>query len=226
MTPAILLFWTGLAFAAPRAVPVNARHQFDPTPEGRQLTHEFVIQNLGDSELNILGVVPSCSCVTHSFDRTIPPGGRGVIKISLDTDGYGGQDLQRQILVKTNDPDNKKLYLTVTCKVSSLVTVKPSTVMLSGTPGETLEAIVTINPAPDFNMKILGMTQKFNAQIKAKLVEPEPGSRDWQIKITTYSDKADDLYDILTLKTDNPAKPVLKVRVYAIYMDKSKNSTS
>ena len=226
VTAGMLFLGTSFALAAPKAVPVNSQYEFPPTPEGQKLIHEFVIKNQGDIELNILSVIPSCSCVSHSFDRAIPPGGEGVIKIGLKTDGYGGKQLHRSILVKTNDPNNKKIYLTVTGKVTSLVTIKPAMVSLSGTPGQNLEALVTISPAKNFNMKILAMTQKFNTPIKAELVAPEQSNRDWHIKITTYSDKADDLYDIITLQTDNPIKPELKVRVYAIYLDENKDLNS
>ncbi|WDP89071.1 MAG: DUF1573 domain-containing protein [Desulfobacter sp.] len=186
------------------------------------MIHEFIVRNQGNSELSILRVIPSCSCVSHSFDRTIPPGGEGGIKIGIETGGYGGQHLHRSILVKTNDPNNKKIYLTVTGKVTQSVTIKPAVVSLSGNPGQSLEALVTISPAKDFNIKILEMTQKIHTRIKAELAAPEQGNRDWHVKIRTYSDKADDFYDILTLKTDNPLKPELKVRVYAIYLDKTK----
>lgn len=129
--------------------------------------------------------------------------------------------MNKRILVKTDDPANQKLYLTITGKVISLVEVSPSVVSLSGAPGESLEATVTITPADSLEMKILDMTQKFNTNIKAELVAPEQGKRQWQIKIKSHSDKAEDFYDILTLKTDNPLKPRLKVRVYAIYFDKT-----
>ncbi|WDP92670.1 MAG: hypothetical protein HUN04_24285 [Desulfobacter sp.] len=129
--------------------------------------------------------------------------------------------MNKRILVKTDDPAKRQFYLTITGKVISIVEVKPAVVSLSGTPGQSLEALVTITPAENHDMKILEMTQKFNTNIKAKLVAPEQGKRQWQVKINTFSDKADDFYDILTLKTDNPLKPRLKVRVYAIYFEKS-----
>lgn len=129
--------------------------------------------------------------------------------------------MNKRILVKTDDPANKKLFLTITGKVNSVVHIKPAVVSLSGMPGQTLESTVTITPAENYDMKILGLTQKFkNNNIKAQLLPPEQGSREWRVKIESFSDKADDFYDILTLKTDSKLKPKLRVRVYAIYLDK------
>jgi hypothetical protein len=133
--------------------------------------------------------------------------------------------MNKRILVKTDDPEKKKFYLTITGQVSAIVDIKPGVVSLSGAPGETLEAVVTITPSKEHDLKILEISQKFNANIKAELVAPENGQRQWKVKVRAFSDKADDFYDILTLKTDNPLKPKLKIRVYAIYFEKGNNKS-
>jgi len=129
--------------------------------------------------------------------------------------------MNKKILVKTDDPAKRQFYLVITGKVTRIVDVQPSVVSLSGAPGESLEAMVSITPAENYDLKILKMDLKFNTNIKAELLPPEQGKREWRIKINSFSDKADDFYDIITLKTDNPLKPRLKVRVYAIYFDKT-----
>jgi len=131
-------------------------------------------------------------------------------------------------LVKTDDPANKKFHLTVTGMVDAVVEISPRTVSLSGAPGDVLEAMVTITPMDKYKFSILGLDQKFNTQIKATLVTPDmvnqdmvkPGKKNsaWQVKITSTSQKADDFYDIITLKTDSKYKPKLTIRVYAIYL--------
>lgn len=113
----------------------------------------------------------------------------------------------------------------MTGKVENVVEITPRTVSLSGAPGEVLEAIVTITPKDKYKFTILGLEQKFNTQIKAQLVKPVQGDLAWQVKITTTSQKADDLYDIITLKTDSKYKPTLKIRVYAIYLKKDKTKS-
>ena len=127
--------------------------------------------------------------------------------------------MNKKIQVKTNDPDNKAFFLVVRGPVKEIVTISPRTVSLSGAPGDTLKDVVTITPGDGFEFNIVGLKQKFNKEIKAELVRPEKGKSDWQVKVTCFSDKADDLYDYITLKTDSPHKPILKIRVYAIYFD-------
>ncbi len=129
--------------------------------------------------------------------------------------------MTKTIKVKTNDPGNRQFNLVITGRVDHIVKIVPSTVSLSGAPGQELKTVVTITPEEKYGFSILELSQKINTQIQAELVRPKPGSRDWQIKIKASSDKADDLYDIITLKTDSQYKPKLKIRVYAIYMDDS-----
>lgn len=132
--------------------------------------------------------------------------------------------MTKKILVKTDDPNHKKFNLVVKGKVESVVDITPRTVSLSGAPGETLGATVTITPLEKYPFTILGLEQKYNTQIKGELIAPAKGSHVWQVKITATSPKADDLYDIITLKTDSKYKPRLKIRVYAIYLKDDTNS--
>lgn len=120
-------------------------------------------------------------------------------------------------MVKTDDPDNKKIYLIISGKVEEVVKISPKIVNLSGAPGQTLSDVVTIEPMQDDQLKISDITLKYNKQIKAELIKPEQGEKNWQVKISCYSDHAADMYDFITLKTDNPHKPTLKIRVYAIF---------
>lgn len=121
--------------------------------------------------------------------------------------------------------------------VDAVAEITPRTVSLSGSPGDVLEAMVTITPMDKYKFSILGLDQKYNTQIKATLVRPDmvnqdmvnqdmgkPGKKKsaWQVKVTSTSQKADDFYDIITLKTDSKYKPKITIRVYAIYFAEEK----
>ena len=123
----------------------------------------------------------------------------------------------KNILVKTDDPENKKFYLKIAGKVKEIVKISPSTVNLNGVPGQTLSEVVTIEPVQKDELKILGMTLKYNKQIKAELIKPAQGEKNWQVKVSCYSDRSGDIYDFITLTTDNPNKSHLKIRVYAFF---------
>lgn len=128
--------------------------------------------------------------------------------------------MQKTIQVKTDDPDKNQFNLVVKGPVEKVVDISPATVHMTGEPGQTLETIVTITPSEKYKFSILGMEQKINTRIKAELIETGPGENSWQVKIKSTSDKADDLYDVVTLSTDSEYKPKLTIRVYAIFQKK------
>ena len=123
----------------------------------------------------------------------------------------------KRILVKTDDPSNKRFYLRITGKVKKIVKISPGTVTLIGSPGQTLSEVVSIEPVQGDELKIHDMTLKYNKQIKAELINPGQGEKIWQVKVSCYCDHSADLYDFITLKTDNPRKPILNIRVYATF---------
>jgi len=126
--------------------------------------------------------------------------------------------MTKQILVKTDDPNKGQFNLVVTGPVENVVDITPPMVNLTGTPGKVLEAEVVITPVEKYKFSILGLEQKFNTHIKAQLVNPDTGTAAWKVKISSTSEKVDDFYDIITLKTDSKYKPLIQIKVYAIYI--------
>ena len=128
--------------------------------------------------------------------------------------------MKKVIKVKTDDPAKKQFKLVVTGPVEKVVDISPETVHLSGVPGDTLEAVVNITPSEKYPFSILGMKTRGNAGIKPELVAPAENKKTWQIRIQCSSDKIQNLYDVLTLKTDSRYKPKLIIRVSAMFLKK------
>ncbi len=128
--------------------------------------------------------------------------------------------MTKTILVKTNDPQNSTLNLVVTGQVDQMAEINPQAVYLNGKAGDTLEAVVSITPAEKYAFAILGLEKKNNSRIEAMLINPEKGSNTWQIRIKCHSDKAEDLYDELILKTDSKHLSSLGIRVSAVFIKK------
>jgi len=99
------------------------------------------------------------------------------------------------------------------------VDIDPTTVSMSGAPGDVLSAEVIITPSEKYQFSILELKQKFNTDIQAELVKPEGKNTAWKVKIQSTLQKADDIYDIITLNTDSKYKPRLKIRVFAVYLE-------
>ena len=130
--------------------------------------------------------------------------------------------MTKTILVKTDDPQNNTLNLIVTGQVELLAEINPQAVYLNGKTGDTLEAVVSITPSEKYAFTVLGLEKKNNSRIEATLIPPKKGSKVWQIKIKCRSDKAEDLYDELILKTDSKYVPSLGIRVSAVFLEKKK----
>ena len=130
--------------------------------------------------------------------------------------------MTKTILVKTDDPGQRTLNLVVTGQVDRIAEIRPPSVYLNGKAGESLEAVVTITPSEKYAFTLLGLEKQNKSRIEATLVQPEKGGKTWQIKIKCRSDKAEDLYDELVLKTDSPYAPTISIRVSAVFLDEKK----
>lgn len=130
--------------------------------------------------------------------------------------------MTKTILVKTDDPQRRTLNLVVTGQVDRIAEINPPSVYLNGKAGESLEAVVTVTPSEKYAFTLLGLEKRNKSRIEATLVQPEKGGRTWQIRIKCRSDKAEDLYDELVLKTDSPYAPTISIRVSAVFLDEKK----
>jgi len=128
--------------------------------------------------------------------------------------------MTKTILVKTDDPQNNTVNLVVKGQVDLLAEIKPPSVYLNGKAGDTLETIVSITPSEKYAFALLGIEKRNNSRIEATLVQPEKEGHTWQIKIKCLSDKVEDLYDELMVKTDSKYVPNLSIRVSAVFLEK------
>ena len=127
--------------------------------------------------------------------------------------------------VQTDDPEKSRFTVTVTGKVDQVVTINPKRVYLQGNLGDTLETMVEITPSQKYQFSILGLEQKNNTNIKALLIAPEGDKKSWWIRVKAESDKAGQLSDLLTLKTDSKYRPSIAIRVYAKFIAKKESGS-
>lgn len=85
---------------------------------GATVSHDFVVENIGDQELKILQVVAGCGCSVADFDKTIPPGvkGRVTITVTYDPD-WAGETIEQSALMETNDSQAKYVNLIISAEV-------------------------------------------------------------------------------------------------------------
>ena len=130
--------------------------------------------------------------------------------------------MTKTIMVKTDDPYHNTLNLVGTGLVERIAEIDPQAVYLTGKAGDTLESVVSITPSEKYAFNIIGFEKRNSTGIEAALIRPEKENKTWQIRIKCRSDKAQDLYDELILKTDSNYVPNFRIRVSAMFLDQRK----
>jgi len=148
----------------------TTNHDFKTVNEGEKLTYTFSFTNLGTTMLDI-DARSTCTCTAALVSgRKIPPGGRGEIKLEFNTTGRSGVTKQ-SAYVKTNDPANKYVTLTITATIESCVKVIPEKLWLDTiATGQKVEREIQIVPAQNKNLEIKSVEtpEGINATILTK----------------------------------------------------------
>lgn len=109
-------------------------YNFGTVTQGVKVTHEFIVKNIGEADLVIQKVIPSCGCTASSVSSdTIPPGGEGKIKVEFDTTGFSGEKL-KTVRVLTNDLDEPAPLLSIKGIITPDVIVEPQSVFFGDIP--------------------------------------------------------------------------------------------
>jgi hypothetical protein len=143
------------------------------------------------------------------YDRAILPGREGSIRLTLNTAGYQGK-VQKSAVVYSNDPDQPQLTLLVTGQVVSSVVVDPPAVLLEGLSSEDIQQTVTIR-ATDPQALTLGPGKATDADKIAYELKTIEDGRAYQLVIRNISKQPDRYAGFITLETNYPHKPELKI---------------
>jgi hypothetical protein len=85
----------------------------------KTLRKEFTLSNFGDAALVIENVSTTCGCTAAlASDTKLVPGSSTVLRVTLETRSYSGK-LERQVLVRSNDPKTPLLTVTVSATVEA-----------------------------------------------------------------------------------------------------------
>lgn len=109
--------------------------------------------------------------------------------------------------------------------VKRFATIRPTRVQLNGTAGEAISQTVAIIPEKEYPFAITEKNAQKGDEIRFSLKE-KPGKTGTEYELTVENSRktAGQYHDIIVLKTDNPLKPELKIRVYGkIRVPKSKD---
>ena len=89
----------------------SATFLFGTATEGAEISHDFSFTNTGKTDLLISNAVASCGCTVPEWPKEpIPPGGKGIIKATFNTEGKQGQQ-HKTITITANTKDKVEVMI-------------------------------------------------------------------------------------------------------------------
>ena len=155
--------------------------------------------------------------------RQIPPGGEGIIKLKVDTNGYGGQKIVEQVKIYTNDPMHRLVTVTIKGTVEHFATVSPKMVRLVGTLGKSIVTRVTIEQRSEYPFKIVGIRAWDGKHIRYSLDDLADSTQTGYVLTVECLKKTKGRFaDTIYLKTDSSIRPEISIVVLGnIYVVKN-----
>ncbi len=145
------------------------------------------------------------------FDKAIPPGGEGKIKLQINTKGYQGS-VNKSAKVYHNDPDKKTLILKMTANVKTAIYLSSRYVSVYGMEGQSVTRVVDIKSELDKPLRITPTEFNLREKLSYTIEEIEKG-RKYRIKFKSIPSPPQTYMGFLKLKTNYPEKPEITIRI-------------
>jgi len=184
--------------------------------EAKEYDYVFPVLNRGNADLVISEVKPGCGCTAATFDRVIPPGGEGKIRLLVEGDRVHGT-FEKSAQVLTNDPDHAQMTLAVAGTEVPYVNVVPEgTVYLHGRYGEKIEKSITLSSNEEkLPFEITNLSSNIDDKITYKLT-PGPAKGQYTVLVSKKADlPIQSSYGSLFIASNSPnaKETVLQVHV-------------
>ena len=149
------------------------------------------------------------------FDKAIPPGGEGKIRLTVRTKGYQG-NIHKSARVYSNDPAKSMINLSVKGFVKVPILVSPPQVRLYGKEVQPLTKTAEVRAELDKPLILTPGQFNLTEKLTYSIEEIEKGKR-FQIRFTTTNSSPQAFRGFLKLNTNYPEKPEItlwiKVRI-------------
>jgi hypothetical protein len=99
---------------APRMLLSDSIFNYKTVHQGEIIQHPITVTNTGKSDLKILAVKTSCSCIgAHAEKMKLAPGESTIIQATFNSTGKSGKDTH-ELIIYSNDPFLTKVQMDVT----------------------------------------------------------------------------------------------------------------
>ncbi len=188
-------------------------YDFGDVKENAVLEHTFRILNQGGREVRITRVKPDCGCTTPSYDPVIPPGGEASVTLRLDTRGFDGK-ISKHTRVSFAGSDLRGETLTLEGYVVVPIRLSKGHAVFKGRAGDAITKTIEIKARGDKPLKL--ETSAFDLEDKMRLtIEEVESGRTFHLHLTNIPGPPDTFHGTLTLKTNYPEKPEIRIKIRA-----------
>ena len=157
-----------------------------------------------------------------SFERSIPPGKEGQIKLTLRTKNYEGF-LFKSALVRTTDPAMPEFTLNLLAFVKTPISLFPPYVSFYEREKRMSSVTVVVEAGLEKPLTLSPGDFSLDGKVAYTLEEVEKGKR-FEIRITDLPGPPDNYRGYLNLETNYPEKPVLNIRIIGRFVEDRKAS--
>jgi hypothetical protein len=193
-------------------------HDFGNVPRGAQLFHRFTITNLYAVRMEITGVRSGCGCVTATAaKRVLEPRESTTLDVSMDSRRFTGAKTVA-VSVSVGPEFISSAELKVSANSRADIVCNPGEVAFGSVPrGQAASQTIDVEYAGALAWQISEVLAKdMPLDVSIKELYRRPGQVGYQLKVTLKPEAAAGaLKQIVYLKTNDPATPVVPVLVEA-----------
>ena len=189
----------------PRAVVLEAVHDFGTIDQSSTVRHSFTIRNAGTAPLAISRIDLSQPGMKSRFGRTIAPGGEGRVTIEWDVARMSGE-VSAEAVVYLDDPDQPRVTLAMKGTITPPIEIRPGpAIFFSVYRDELGEQAVTIVNNEERPLRIDAVRPE-GEHFLAELSTIEPGRR-YEVRVKVPRGTPAGRYmEALQIETDHPRR--------------------
>ena len=154
-----------------------------------------------------------------NFDKTIPPGGEGKIRLSMRTRNRQGK-ISRNARVYSNDPAKSIVRLGITALIRPIIRLTTSKIYLVGKEYQSITKVVEVRAGLDIPLTLTAGQFNLSEKLTYTIMEIEEG-RMFQIHFTNIPGPPQTYGGFLKIKTNYPEKPEITILIKGRFLKKT-----
>jgi hypothetical protein len=195
--------------------------------QGQSVDKEVTLRNAGSGPLCVSGVTTGCGCVRATLlgDRRIPPGGTGIVQVTVDVGRNRQGPQSKEVRVFTNDPDRRTASFRVLADVRLGVILMDSVAQFGRTmksrPATASVRLKSPRTEPPWEVTALKGSHAAYSFVAEEIASTEPDFRVLQLRIQhPGSDRTGPNVDTIKLQTSHAEHREILIQAHLMVVDR------